>query len=43
MANLCPGGVFAEKFNGNRAAISRCTFLTTVLSMLTIPLVVSAL
>ena len=37
------GGVFAEKFNGNRAAISRCTFLTTVLSMLTIPLVVSAL
>ncbi len=36
-------GVFAEKFNGNRAAISSCTFLITVLSMLTIPLVVSAL
>ncbi len=36
-------GVFAEKYNGNRSLASRCTFLTTVLSMLTIPVVISLL
>ncbi len=36
-------GVFAEKYNGNRSLASRCTFVTTVLSMVTIPIVVSLL
>ncbi len=36
-------GVFAEKYNGNRSLASRCTFVTTVLSMITIPLVISLL
>lgn len=39
--SLC--GVFAEKYNGNRSLASRCTFLTTVLSMVTIPVVISLL
>jgi malate permease and related proteins len=34
-------GVFAEKFDGDRALASRSVFLTTVLSMITIPLAVS--
>jgi len=30
-------GVFAEKYNGNKEAASQCAFLTTVLSIITIP------
>jgi predicted permease len=30
-------GVFAERYDGNRRAASRCVFVTTVLSVITIP------
>jgi len=36
-------GVFAEKYDGDRLLASRCAFLTTVLSMITIPGVISNL
>ena len=36
-------GVFAERFDGNRNAASRCAFVTTVLSIFTIPAVISIL
>lgn len=34
-------GVFAEKYNGNKKAASKCAFLTTVLSVITIPSILS--
>ena len=39
--SLC--GVFAEKYNSNRSLASRCTFLTTVFSVVTIPVVITVL
>jgi len=35
--------VFAEKYDGDRAFVSRCTFLTTALSILTIPIMVKVM
>lgn len=35
--------VFAEKYGGDRAFVSRCTFLTTVLSLATLPAVLKVL
>lgn len=32
-------GIFAEKYDGNRQAASLCAFITTALSMITIPLI----
>lgn len=32
-------GIFAEKYDGNRQAASLCAFITTVLSMITIPFI----
>ncbi|WP_066022418.1 MULTISPECIES: AEC family transporter [Clostridium] len=34
-------GVFAERYNGNKAVASKCVFLTTVLSMITIPAIMA--
>ncbi|CUH96600.1 putative membrane protein [Propionispora sp. 2/2-37] len=34
-------GVFAEKYNGDKSTASRCAFLTTVLSIITIPGILS--
>ena len=36
-------GVFAERYNSNAATASRCAFLTTILSLLTLPLILSCL
>ena len=36
-------GVFAEKYNSDKALASKCAFMTTILSMLTIPLVIAIL
>ena len=35
--------VFGEKYGGDRAFISRCTFLSTVLSLVTIPVIVQVM
>ena len=32
-------GIFAEKYDGNRKAASLCAFITTILSMITIPVI----
>lgn len=34
-------GVFSEKYNGDKLAASKCAFLTTILSIITIPLIMS--
>ncbi len=39
--SLC--GVFAEKFNRNKSLASRCTFLTTIFSVVTIPVIITVL
>lgn len=36
-------GIFAEKYNGDKKAASSSVFMTTVLSLITIPLVIAAL
>lgn len=36
-------GVFSEKYNGDRPTASRCAFLTTVLSLITIPVIMSVI
>lgn len=36
-------GVFAERYNSNRALASRCAFLTTILSLFTLPIVLAHL
>lgn len=36
-------GVFAEKYNSDKVTASKCVFLTTVLSIVTIPIVVSVI
>lgn len=33
-------GVFAEKYNGDKTAASKCAFLSTILSMVTIPVII---
>ena len=34
-------GVFAERYNGNKKDASKCAFLTTILSLITIPIIIS--
>lgn len=36
-------GIFAEKYDGDKKAASSCVFMTTVLALITIPLVIAAL
>lgn len=36
-------GVFAEKYNADKITSSKCVFLTTILSIITIPIVVSVI
>nr|WP_281064353.1 AEC family transporter [Clostridium muellerianum] len=36
-------GVLAEKYNGDKIAASKCAFLTTVFSIITIPAVISVI
>jgi predicted permease len=35
--------VFGERYGGDMAFISRCTFLTTILSLVTIPVMVQVM
>lgn len=34
-------GVFAERYDGDKLSASKCAFLTTVLSVITIPIIMS--
>ena len=34
-------GVFSEKYNGDKLTASKCAFLTTILSIITIPVIIS--
>ncbi len=36
-------GIFAEKYDSNRNTASRCAFITTALSMITIPAIIAAI